>query len=120
MGETLKGILSMPDELFWREDTISRIQHNNARLEAVEVIEKLESEVQRLESLLEWIPVEERLPEEGKKVLVYRPNAYMSYDEEIRIVSRNENFTYRKNNNFFNCACKVTHWLTLPPLPEDL
>jgi len=76
--------------------------------------------IRKMKSMLEWIPVEERLPEEGEKVLVYRPNAYMSYDNEIRIVSRNENFAHRKNNNFFNCVCKVTHWLPLPPLPEDV
>ena len=44
MGMIQEAILNMPDELFWSDDPILRIQHNNARKGAATTIATLTAE----------------------------------------------------------------------------
>ena len=48
MSEMTIGILSMPDELFWDDSPLTRIQHNAAREEAVAEITRLKADANRL------------------------------------------------------------------------
>lgn len=53
MTEILRGVLSMPDDLFWSDDPITREQHNSIRREAAQRIDALESERDRLQEYYE-------------------------------------------------------------------
>lgn len=61
-----------------------------------------------------WISVKERLPEEGKEVLVYIPK----YIQQYFIA-----FLSLKNSEWSNRYCanmeEITHWQPLPSRPED-
>lgn len=61
-----------------------------------------------------WISVKERLPEEGKEVLVYIPK----YIQQYFIA-----FLSLKNSEWSNRYCanmeEITHWQPLPSPPED-
>lgn len=62
-----------------------------------------------------WIPVTERLPEEGKYVLVYgkelHPNPHASQIEVSKVYDGN----YWSG---FGRTGKITHWMPLPEPPE--
>ncbi|SXT96064.1 Protein of uncharacterised function (DUF551) [Klebsiella pneumoniae] len=65
----------------------------------------------------EWIPVSERLPAVGHKVLAYRPDAPESDDPLIRVA------TYvgkSAHGHGFDCYCKTTHWMPLPAAPQEV
>ena len=72
--------------------------------------------IQQLESLVpRWIPVEERLPEHGKNVLVHVANSVGMWHTEI---------DWQKDNGEWanNADCEwytVTHWMALPEPPEE-
>ena len=67
-----------------------------------------------------WVPVAERLPEEGQAVVLYRPLAHLTQDPDICIGWN----TGRKNESpqgvkhTFDCWCHPTHWLPLPVTPN--
>ena len=64
-----------------------------------------------------WIPVSERLPAVGHKVLAYRPDAPESDDPLIRVA------TYvgkSAHGHGFDCYCKPTHWMPLPAAPQEV
>lgn len=67
-----------------------------------------------------WVPVAERLPEEGHAVVLYRPLAHLTQDPDICIGWN----TGRKNESpqgvkhTFDCWCHPTHWLPLPVTPN--
>jgi hypothetical protein len=66
--------------------------------------EILQSEIERLRSLTRWIPVEEKLPEEGAEVLIYTlGDIYIGY-------LFHGNFTVDEQYG----AVVVTHWMKLP------
>lgn len=56
----------------------------------------------------------------NKKILVYRPLAELSGDDEIRVSVR----TGRKQTSpqgvvhDFDCWCHPTHWMPIPPIPR--
>lgn len=52
MSSIVKGILSMPSELFWSDEALAREQHEVARKEVVNLIIALEAEIERLENLV--------------------------------------------------------------------
>lgn len=52
MSEIMLGILSMPDELFWDNEPLARLQHNEARKEAAKEIVRLRADADRLASAL--------------------------------------------------------------------
>jgi hypothetical protein len=63
----------------------------------------------------EWIPVVERLPEEGVSVVVYRPNA-----AGLVMARRGDWWELRLEGMAF--AFEVTdtsHWMPLPPPPVE-
>ena len=76
-------------------------------------IEDLEYEVERLRAERRWIPVEERLPEEGIEVLV-------SVDENSDdcgyhvCLYRGGEYVRSESGYIFG----VTHWMPLPEPPE--
>lgn len=62
-----------------------------------------------------WIPVEERLPEHGKNVLVHVANRVGMWHTEI---------DWQKDNGEWanNADCEwytITHWMPLPEPPEE-
>ena len=79
--------------------------------DTVEYIKQLEAQVP------EWIPVTERLPENGQTVIVFAPNCEpqmhvwhyggdeLWFDERDRYVAR---------------GCVITHWMPLPSAPEEV
>ena len=58
----------------------------------------------------EWVPVTERLPEEGEDVLTYRKSGYRV--EALESVSRND-----WEEDLFS-YWPVTHWMHLPKPPK--
>ena len=70
----------------------------------------------------EWISVDDRLPEAGVKVLVFRPMAGESHEPNItisfRLVDGIETVSPQGIQHPFDCWCHVTHWYPLPASPE--
>ena len=87
---------------------------NSLRLYAADCLEAMEAELSRLKAQQRWIPVTERLPEDGFEVLVYTD----------RYGGRHE-FAYyvpRLGAWYQNCALlipNVTHWMPLPKPPKE-
>lgn len=69
-------------------------------------IDTLLDEIERLQAERRWIPVSERLPEEGAPVLSYE-NGIVFHDE------------YYPPINEWECACMPSHWMPLPEPPES-
>lgn len=68
----------------------------------------------------EWISVEDRLPEIGVDVWVYRPLAHLSNDPHMR-VSKRQSYSAASPQGVihpFSCWCHVTHWMPLPEPPK--
>ncbi len=68
-----------------------------------------------------WISVEDRLPENGKPVVLYRPLASLTQDPNICIgwnTGKTRESPQGVNHNF-NCVCHVSYWLDLPAAPKD-
>lgn len=54
MSDTmLLGVLKMPDDLFWKHETMTRLQHNQVRLQAADELEKRAEEITRLRERVE-------------------------------------------------------------------
>lgn len=47
MSEILLSVLRMPPALFWDDNPLTRLQHDNIRREAADEIERLQSELAR-------------------------------------------------------------------------
>ena len=63
-----------------------------------------------------WISVTERLPEEKVDCIVHYKHAYCDNDDYWAI-----GICFYDGEKFqFNPAYKVTHWMPLPPSPEDM
>ncbi len=50
MSEIVVAVLSMPDELFWSDAPLTRMQHNNIRKEAARELAALKEENERLKA----------------------------------------------------------------------
>ena len=48
MSEILLGVLRMPSELFWSDDSVLRLQHDAIRYEAANEIERLRAAIARM------------------------------------------------------------------------
>lgn len=59
----------------------------------------------------EWIPVTERLPDEGMPVLTLHDKYVQEYGNMMTAV--------RKNGNWYGClGSTITHWMPLPSAPK--
>lgn len=61
-----------------------------------------------------WVACSERMPEDGSKVIVFRPRANESNDPPVKIA------TYKGGREYyhgFDCYCDPTHWMPLPSPP---
>lgn len=69
--------------------------------------------------MAEWIPVTERLPEEGEYVLVRFNNNEMAV---ACLFGRDENFTFWRAQVDMgwctDCDTEPSHWMPLPEPPE--
>ncbi len=64
----------------------------------------------------EWISVKERLPQEKVNCIVHYKHAYCDNDDYWAI-----GMCFYDGEKFqFDPAYKVTHWMPLPPAPEDM
>ena len=65
---------------------------------------------------MEWISVEDRLPEENQSVWVYGGDSYESYGMAFAIYSDGQFYDGQVcTDKEFNSD--VTHWMPLPPAP---
>lgn len=63
-------------------------------------------------TIQEWIPVSERLPDEGMAVLTLHDKYVQEYGNMVTAV--------RKNGNWYGClGSTITHWMPLPELPKE-
>lgn len=89
---------------------------------AADVIEKLDAitQWQMLEiaalSKQKWIPVTERLPEEGKVVLIYGDLYPIKLDGSVIAVSKRMDWNYWQG---FGRERNITHWMPLPEPPKE-
>lgn len=104
-------------EIEWKDMVISLAQREQAKaLDAADIIDRLTDENAALrEKVPQWISVEERRPEPGKRVLatdgVFVGEAY-----------RTSANTWRRYDGMAMRDCigsVVTHWMQLPGAPEE-
>lgn len=63
-----------------------------------------------------WVACSERMPDEGSKVIVFRPRAEESNDPPVKTA------TYKGGREYyhgFDCYCEPTHWMPLPAAPQQ-
>jgi len=87
----------MPEELYVSRDFC----------ELAEELEELKQRIAELEEERRWIPVSERLPEEGHKVLVLLTDGAISID-----------LIYGNDFLYENWVGDITHWMPLPDAPK--
>lgn len=94
--------------------------------EAAAALEQLQAENDRLKEEVQqmrWIPVEERLPEEGKRCLLYTPCdrilcvGYYAGKDEWQHRHKWRLVTAMRSTQ--TLTKKVTHWLPLPKAPKE-
>ena len=112
----------------WR-DTALQLSRNNgeaqAKINALEAdyvisnrellvkqveIQRLTARIAKLEAERRWIPVSERLPENGGEYWVW-------FDDDFTGIKTSGYCDYSKQNGWDNTE-RVTHWLPLPEPPE--
>ena len=109
-GEDLQVLREDRDTLQERIDVINQDYQDMDASYAL-VVKALQSRINELEESQRWIPVSERLPEEGINVL--------STDSKGRIYqSKLRHGAFRV---MFHCDehSGVTHWMPLPPTPIE-
>ena len=113
------------------EELVKRLRsHNGWALnktldEAADAIEKLQEDsvpIGDMEMILEevvkpyWIPVTDRVPDEGKFVLVYGDLYPNKHDGGSIAVSKRMDWNYWQG---FRRERKITHWMPLPEPPKE-
>ncbi len=118
----------LKEDKSWVEQGTTQTEHEIAEhiQQAADAIDKLQKAVMRLEDesgILDelpmyqqpvgWIPVTERLPEAGERVLCYcRANIY-----EVMKMRTDGDWVYDTNHVYMHSF--VTHWMPLPPAPKE-
>lgn len=71
--------------------------------------------------MTDWISVDDRLPEVGQEVLVYRPLAHETNDPHIalRQYIGGSHKSPQGVEHGFDCWCHPSHWMQRPPSPHD-
>jgi len=65
-----------------------------------------------------WIPVEERLPEDDKEILAHIPDS-TAHIQRVRYKEYEERESYVLNSNLMSYSISdVTHWQPLPTPPQ--
>jgi len=83
-----------------------------------EVLAKGIADIIRIATEPDWIPVTERLPEEGQRVLVYeRPEVIVVAEMHSRSVSGG--LWWSADNGHTAYSVFPTHWMPLPAPPES-
>ena len=72
--------------------------------EAMEFVEEL---IANGVMVQEWISVKDRLPEQGKEIIVYSGG-----------VLKPTVFAYQFWNKHYDSWARITHWMPLPPAPK--
>ena len=92
------------------------------RLEAADVFSRqiieLEAENAELKAERRWIPVSERLPEDGETVFVIIHDGFERFENGNEVAR----LTYLGNGNWWSWKSEryiVTHWMPLPESPND-
>jgi len=65
-----------------------------------------------------WVPVSERLPEEGDSVLIYSPESVDPFHVAARWDVESSLTSPRRHPNFTWHGPPVTHWMPLPEAPK--
>ena len=99
-----------------KEKLVELFYENNVRCD--QKIEGLVDDVMYIiahdVTVQEWIPVEERLPEEKVNCIIYYRHAYCDNDDYWAI-----GMCFYDGEKFqLNPAYKVTHWMPLPNPPK--
>lgn len=87
------------------------------------LLDEFESMADVIEHGQEWIPVEERLPEEGKRCLLYTPCdgilcvGYYAGEDEWQHRHKWRLVTAMRSTQ--TLTKKVTHWMPLPEAPKE-
>lgn len=63
-----------------------------------------------------WVACSELMPEEGSKVIVFRPRAEESNDPPVKTAIYKGGREYYHG---FDCYCEPTHWMPLPAAPQQ-
>jgi hypothetical protein len=70
---------------------------------------------------MEWISVEDRLPEQRDIVLIIRTNKYAPVIElAFHVPGFFNEWTLMSDPMNFENDLKITHWMPLPDIPEDV
>ena len=89
---------------------------NSTVRRGMRIIGKARDEIQWLEKRMQWVSVEDRLPEPFVSVLVYMP-------EERPLPTVHEGFLAREGmwyaNHFDREPMEITHWMPLPEPPKE-
>ena len=110
-------------------------EHEDVVYQAADAIEKLDMKLQGANAAIagmqreiermvidsanskpQWIPMAERLPEEGKFVLVYGDLYPNKHDGGVIAVSKRMDWNYWQG---FGRERDITHWMPLPEPPKE-
>ena len=111
-GNQWETPITLGDDL---AEATDRLENQNAHIAALQQeIEKLWAQVPR------WIPVEDRLPENGVRVLAFNMRAKNKY---IGIWTREKdpgdgNDCWFDSAGWWYAFDEITHWMPLPKAPE--
>lgn len=118
----------MYEELIQNLRSVDEYDTGYAKLiyDAADAIEELQKDsvpIGDMEMILEevakpyWIPVTEKLPEEGKFVLVYGDLYTNKHDGGVIAVSKRLDWNYWQG---FGRERNITHWMPLPETPKEV
>ena len=94
----------------WDDSIPDGIKHLSAEKQVLmRRVRELESENERLKECQRWIPVSERLPEDGQYVAMLDPNPYSDSGWE---------YCHHVYDRLYSQLPKKAYWMPLPEPPE--